>query len=277
MSDKKYWHRLLTVRVQKDNGHVEFQADAIRKNRFEIHVNVPFSDEPSPCVSEVTMFNLSEKSIALFKTGVVAGIYAGYGHMDHGCLMEGVISSVNATELSGNDRVTRFTITEGKDYSKLKDVNITFNKGTDAKTIINRIALSSNIIYHELELKNNKVYDQGYTADGQPLELIKEVAADCETQVYFKRGQLLIKNFRDTKQKERLELSYDKGLIESPSKVENEDYKGWSCQSLLQHKISTGTPVSLDTRTIKGSDFFVKSGAHVCDGSNFVTNFEVTT
>lgn len=275
--NNKYWQRLLEVQVKKNGDVIKFRADAVRKNRFEIHVSVPFSDNPTPCMSEVTIFNLSEKSVNLFEVGSEIVINAGYGGMDFGCLTEGRISELKPTQRIGDDRVTSFTVIEGKDYSKLKDVNITFNKGTDAKTIINRIALKSSIIYYELELKKNKVYDKGFTADGQPLQLIREVAEACETQVYFKRGKLVIKNFRDTKSKERLKLSYKNGLFESPERIENEDYKGWSCQSLLQHKISIGTPVSLETRTVKGSDFFVKNGTHVCDGSSFVTNFEVTT
>lgn len=275
MTSNQYWQWLLDVVVQKDGKtEAKFRADSVRKNRFEIHVNIPFSDDPIPCESEVTIYNLSDKSIELFEVGKTVTVNAGYRGMDFGCLMYGHITSLKPTEIVGNERVTKFTIVEGHDYSKLNDVNITFNKGTDAQTIINRIALDSNLIYHEMNLKKNKIYDQGFTADGQPLQIIQEVAEACDTMVYFNRGKLLIRNYKEG-QTERLKLSYDKGLISQPVLVENSDYKGWSMKYLLQHKISVGTAVSIDSRLIKGDDFFVKSGSHVLDSSGFITNIEV--
>ncbi|MGH2202307.1 phage protein, partial [Enterococcus faecalis] len=77
--------------------------------------------------------------------------------------------------LNGVDRATTLTFLEGKDYSEQKKVNITFNNGTDAHTIINRVASEANIPLSEIKLKNNKIYGSGYTDDGQGIMVLQEI------------------------------------------------------------------------------------------------------
>ncbi len=87
----------------------------------------------------------------------------------------------------------------------------------------------------EIKLKNNKIYGSGYTADGQAMMVLEEISKACDTSLYFKRGQLVIKNFRDGN-KERYRLSPETGLINQPTKVESHDYTGWSVECLCNIK-----------------------------------------
>lgn len=269
------WQRLLQIEIDDGKNRAYFRADSGRKERFEIHINAPFSDEPTPSEAIVTMYNLNKKSINHIKKGRRAVIHVGYAGTDYGVITEGTITSVKPSLLNGVDRITTFTILEGKDYSEQKEVNITFGKGTDAGTIIQRVAKEAGIPLAEARLRKNKIYGSGYTADGQAIGILEEVAKACDTSLYFRRGQLVIKNFRDGNT-QRLVLNSSSGLISQPERIETEDYSGWSFQCLLQHKISTGTAISLNSKNVKGN-FYVKSGEHSYDGSNFVTNCEVVT
>ena len=268
-----YWKRVIEIQIIDGSDWIKFRSEVGDVTPFEIRFSVPFSDTPTPSQSEITLYNLNEKSIGIIKKGNFVRITAGYRGSSFGVITEGTITEVRASLLEGVDRVTTFTILEGKDYSEHKEVNISFGNGTDANTILKRVSSTAGIPIAEIKLKNNKIYGSGYTADGQAMGVLEEVAEACETSVYYKRGQLMIKNFRDGNT-ERLRLSPETGLINQPSKVEADDYTGWSVQSLLQHKVSTGTAVTLDCKNVKG-DFYVKSGTHTYDGSNFTTNCEV--
>ncbi|GGC97963.1 phage protein [Enterococcus wangshanyuanii] len=276
MADQQ-WMRLLQIEMHDKSGknRVLFRADSGRLDRFEIHMTAPFSDEPTPSEVSVTMYNLSKKSIDFIKKGNPVYIHAGYAGTSHGVITQGTIATLQPTVLSGVDRITTFTFLEGKDYSDHKEVNITFAKGSDANTIIRRVANESGIPISEIKLKNNKVYGSGYTADGQAMSVLEEVAKACDTSIYFRRGQLVIKNFKEGN-KERLKLSAATGLISQPTRIENGDYSGWSIECLLQHKISTGTAVHIDSKNVKGN-FYVKNGQHSYDGSNFTTTCEVVS
>ncbi|HAP3854162.1 TPA: hypothetical protein IUU01_000600 [Enterococcus faecalis] len=271
------WQRLLQIEIHDKNGknRVLLRADSGRLDRLEIHFTAPFSDSPNPSEVSVTIYNLNKKSIDFIKKGNPVYIHAGYAGTSNGVITSGTIAEVKPSVLNGVDRATTFTFLEGKDYSEQKEVNITFNNGTDAHTIINRVAREANIPLSEIKLKNNKIYGSGYTADGQAMMVLEEISKACDTSLYFKRGQLVIKNFRDGN-KERYRLSPETGLINQPTKVESHDYTGWSVECLLQHKITTGTAVYIDSKNVKGN-FYVKNGQHSYDGSRFVTTCEVVS
>lgn len=272
-----YWMRLLQIQIHDAGSHnrVLFRADSGRLDRFEIHMTAPFSDEPTPSETTVTIYNLNKKSIDFIKKGNPVFIHAGYATLGYGLITEGTIATLQPSLLSGVDRSTTFTFLDGKDYSEHKEVNISFASGTDAHTIIHRVASESSIPLSEISLKNNKVYGSGYTADGQAMSVLEEIATACDTSLYYRRGQLVIKNFRDGN-KERLLLNADTGLLNQPSRVENDDYTGWSIECLLQYRLSTGTAVRIESKNVTGN-FYVKNGQHSYDGSNFVTTCEVVS
>ena len=76
--------------------------------------------------------------------------------------------------------------------------------------------------------------------------VLEEISKACDTSLYFKRGQLVIKIFE--MEIKRYRLSPETGLINQPTKVESHDYTGWSVECLLQHKITTGTAVYIDSK-----------------------------
>lgn len=268
------WMRLIQIEIDNGKNRAYFRADSGYQSRFEIHFDVPFSDDPTPSESSITIFNLAKKSIDHIKKGNRAVIHAGYAG-NPGILTVGKIRSLTPTLLSGVDKSTTFTILEGEDYSEKKEVDISFGNGATADTIIRRVASDAGIPLAEVKLKNNKPYSSGYTASGQAMGVLQEIAEACDTSIYYRRGQLVIKNFRDGNT-ERLVLSPSTGLVNQPQRIENDDYSGWSLQLLLNHKITVGTAVRIKSKNVTGN-FYVKSGQHSYDGTNFMTTCEVVS
>lgn len=262
------WMRI--VKVITSNG-VVFNFNQKVEETFEIHFTVPFSDEPKPEDCTIELYNPADSTISGLKKGEEISIEAGY-QGDVGLLAKGKILNV-ITSWSGVDKVTTITFLEGEDYSEKKDVNITFNKGSDAQTIINRIAGDSGIKISKMELVKNKIYDSGYTCDGSPMDHIEEVVKDCESNIYYRRGSLVIRSIKKGDD-ENFILSADTGMINTPQRIENDDYKGWSCECLLQHRIATASIIELKSKIANGK-FRVKNGQHSFDGGNFTTSCEV--
>ncbi|EAH0508511.1 hypothetical protein D4V38_09625, partial [Listeria monocytogenes] len=112
-----------------------------------------------------------------------------------------------------------------------------------------------------------------YTADSDALSVIEEVVKDCKAAIYYRRGNLIIRSIKYGDD-ERFTLNTNTGLISSPERLENDDYSGWSFQSLLQHRIATASIITLKSKTANGT-YRVKNGSHSYDGSTFITECEV--
>lgn len=264
---QELWMRVVKIIIDNGTYKAEFESSML-----EIHFTVPFSDEPRPSECTVDIFNLSNDSRSKIKMGSKVTIFAGY-RGDTGIISEGTITRIPPINNSGVDTQTSFTFLEGKDYANKKDVNITFAKGTASSTIITRLAKEAGIPISLMKLKVNKLYGSGYTADGDAMSLIEEVVKGCESSIYFRRGKLVIRNIKEGDD-ERFNLNSSTGLISAPSYIEEDNAKGWSVQSLLQHRIATASIINLQSKYVKGT-FRVKNGTHSFDGSSLTTSCEV--
>lgn len=262
------------VRVTIDNGREKaiFRNYMVGKGGFELSFVVPFTDSPIPSEGHISIYNLNKNSLNKINKGSKVIVEAGYSG-DVGVLSEGTITSLQPSLLVGVDRLTTFTFLEGIDYSKKREVDIAFSKGTNALSIIKRVASTANIPISSISLKNNKVYGSGYTASGSAMDILEEVAVSCQSSIYYKRGKLVIRDIA-TVANDICNLSVNSGLINQPSRIENEEYKGWAIESLLQHRISTASKIKLSSKNVNGI-FTVKNGEHSYSDGNMITKCEV--
>ncbi|EHC6300186.1 hypothetical protein JSY91_000097 [Listeria monocytogenes] len=265
------WMREIFVHIDNGSEYATIREKNEASGSLKINFSIPFSDEPKPSECEVVIYNLAPVSVNKIKKGSAISITAGY-QGDTGLLSRGKISKVS-TVPSGTDKLTTIKFTEGVDYEDKKDVNITFKKGSSAKSIIQRVASKAGIKIYQINLPTNKIYKSGYTADGDALSIIEEIVKDCKAAIYYRRGNLIIRSIK-TGDDERFLLNSGTGLISSPERLENDDYSGWSFQSLLQHRIATASIITLKSKTANGT-FRVKNGTHSYDGSTFTTQCEV--
>jgi len=167
--------------------------------------------------------------------------------------------------------VTTKTVKEAQ--WKKQTLNITFGKNTTAMTIIKRLTGVLGIKLAELNLPKNKVYKSGFKVTGKIESKLLTVVKDCGAAMYWRKGKMVIRSI-EVGNDERFTLKEATGLIEAPSEYEDEDVKGYSVRCLLQHRISTASIITIDSKTAKGK-YRARKGKHYYDGNDFLTEFEV--
>ncbi|MEI2392216.1 hypothetical protein V8V55_20645 [Priestia megaterium] len=267
--------RVIKVHIEGD-----YKADFSNED-LHIEFEVPFDDDPAPNQITVSIFNLSSASINHIKKDSTLILQAGY-KSDYGILSQGKISSV-LTKHDGVDKITTIYMTEGQDYSDVKvttatstnktDLEIAFAKGTKADAIINRLVSALGIRLGEMKLPKNISYPGGYTVTGNILNNLEEVVKDCGASIYYRKGTLIIRSIKEGTD-ERFTLEEATGLIGSPDPFEEDDYKGYTVNCLLQHRISTASIIEIKSQTANGS-YRAKKGKHVASGSDFKTDVTV--
>lgn len=193
MTTKKKYQYDREIKLTVDNGATKLTLESTnaRKHMLELHFSLPFSSDPTPNVCTVTIYNLSATTRKIFKKKAHVKIQAGYKG-DVGVLTEGNINKIQPLQWSGVDSQFIFTFIEGTDYSKKKDVSITFKKGASAHEVIKRVASKAGIPLSSIKLQVPKTYKKGYVAEGQPLEVIEEVAKKCGSVLRVVRGKYKI-------------------------------------------------------------------------------------
>ncbi|MHC8969192.1 phage protein [Priestia aryabhattai] len=267
--------RVIKVHIEGD-----YKADFSNED-LHIEFEVPFDDDPVPNQITVSIFNLSSASINHIKKGNTLILQAGY-KSDYGILSQGKISSV-LTKHEGVDKITTIYMTEGQDYSGVKvtaatstsktSLEIAFAKGTKADAIIKRLVSALGIRLGEMKLSKNISYPSGYTVTGNILNNLEEVVKDCGASMYYRKGTLIIRSIKEGTD-ERFTLEEATGLIGSPDPFEEDDDKGYTVNSLLQHRISTASIIEIKSQTANGS-YRAKKGKHVASGSDFKTDVTV--
>jgi len=267
--------RVIKVHIEGD-----YKADFSNEN-LHIEFEVPFDDDPAPNQITVSIFNLSSASINHIKKDSTLILQAGY-KSDYGILSQGKISSV-LTKHDGVDKITTIYMTEGQDYSDVKvttatstnktSLEIAFAKGTKADAIIKRLVSALGIRLGEMKLPKNISYPSGYTVTGNILNNLEEIVKDCGASIYYRKGTLIIRSIKEGTD-EQFTLEEATGLIGSPDPFEEDDYKGYTVNSLLQHRISTASIIEIKSQTANGS-YRAKKGKHVASGSDFKTDVTV--
>lgn len=267
----------LAITTGRKKAAWEYGADALVKNQVMINFSAPFSSDSAPSVITVDLFNLGQDSVNFIKKGSHVVLEAGYGD-DIGVICEGEINYVypRVSDSAGEIK-SSFCFIEGKNYSKAKDIKLSLGPGTTGKDVINRVAKVGNIKLSEINLKKNKVYSKGYSVDGAPLGVLEEVAKDCGSKLFYKRGRLVVSDIKATVGKA---LAYDAahGLIGYPQPLDydfEEFVPGFSVEMFLNHRINVGQPIKLNSRYGEGGIYYFRSGEHSFDGSSFRTTGEV--
>jgi hypothetical protein len=267
----------LTITTNGKKSVWEYGPAGLVKNSIMIQFSAPFSHDNTPSVITLDLYNISPNTQNFIRKGSTVILEAGYA-TDLGVISEGTISYVYPRTSEGTgDIKTSFSFLEGTDYSKNKDIKLSLSSGISGLDAINRIAQASGITISELKLPNSKSYSDGYSVDGSSMDAIDQIATDCGAEVYYKRGRLVVNHLKDTV---GTELSYDAehGLIGYPQPLDwdpENNVSGFSVELLLNHRISVGSPIKLNSKYGGGGIYRFQNGTHSFDGTNFRTTGEV--
>lgn len=278
-----YWIRETTLEA---GGKI---FESVGDNALDIEFDVPFADKAEPDVATVTIYNLSDDSIAEIKKEGKAILSAGYREMHNiSEILSGEIEEMK-TEWRGLDKATTITISDGAKSWRKKELNKTYANDTKAKAIMKDLIDTLGYTVVELNPKNNINYPLGKTIKGVASKSLIQLAKDTESKMFVNKGRIVIRP-EDKGYESGILLNADSGLLDTPTQNKNmtgdkidtpdrektkknneEEVPSWTVKCLLNPQIETDSIISIESRSINGK-FRVKSGKHSKD---FTTELEV--
>lgn len=256
-------------------GRREFSSDD-----FTIFFDIPFDDEPDDNKSKITIYNLSNDTLAEIGATPNVIINAGYGD-DVGAVLLGFADTLSTEWDNGVDKVTTVQASDGAGQYYKQRIQKTYAKGTKASFIIDDVCRMTGIKLGDMDFKRDYVYTRGKAIKGGVIDIFKIIAKDCGSRVYSRNGQIF---FRVPGKGKVIGfvLDSDHGLIGSPAPIykevtEGETKKkitGYKVQMLLNHRITTDSVIEIKSKTANGV-FRVYNGSHKATASDFITEVEV--
>lgn len=245
---------------------------------FEIEFTSDFDDQPTPAETVIDIFNLSPSTMNQVQKGQNIRLSAGFTG-DVGLLTQGTISQVAPALLDGGDEKFSIVMHEGIDYGDedsqwgKMDIDTTFANYTSARTILSSVSQQAGINLQIWSLKNEAVYNEGYSASGKPIDALQEVAEFTGSKLMYMHGQLVVVDIAQGNY-DAFDLNVGSGLLTSPTREEDFDWKGYSFDSIFNHRFATGSIINLHSRHVSGT-YRVISGEHTFDGTEAQTSVEV--
>jgi hypothetical protein len=248
-------------------------------SKLDVEFTVPFDDDSEANEAEIIIYNLSEKSRKLLKYNTQITITAGYGS-DTGIVFSGYISKA-VTKRDGNDLKTTISAIDSMELKERKIDSIAYNAGVTASYILKDLISRAALPLAVFKPRRDYTYKDSVTVSGELMNNIKKYAEVCGISVYILKGKAYARHIKDGDNIE-FTVSVDTGMIGSPEEFEEEitaeDFKdivkGYKMKMLLQHRVTTAAIIDLKSRDVNGK-FRVRSGQHVCGGSDFFTEMEV--
>ncbi|MCE5168532.1 hypothetical protein LQV63_04285 [Paenibacillus profundus] len=237
---------------------------------LEIHFDVPFDDDPDPNEARIEIYNLSDNTVNNITHHSKVVLNAGYKG-DVGTILSGYISFYE-TRWDGPDKITTFSVLDSEPLDERTIPSVSYAKNTKASTIIKDLLKRGKLSVAVMSLVKDVVYTEGMTVEGSVVDAIKNVAADCQTSFYILQGKLYI---RPLSQGDRTNfvLSPKTGLLGSPSFFSDDSSAGYQAQCLLNHRLTTGSLITLESRVVEAS-LRVRRGRHSSSGTDFTTDVE---
>lgn len=240
--------------------------------------DIPFDDDTEANEAQITIYNLTSKSINELKKHNKITVTAGY-NKDTGVIFSGYISKVKTTH-EDCDKVTKIWALDSENR-KEKDIESTsYAAGTKASTILRKLVNKLGLTVAIFSIKRDHTYKDETTVEGGLMDNIRKYAQICGVSAYICKSKVYVcplNHESDT----TFKLTHDTGLLsvsEFEEEITAEDYKdtvtGYECKMLLTHQVQTGSQVSIDTKDVKGT-FRVREGSHTYDGNEFITNIKV--
>ncbi|OES45224.1 phage protein [Domibacillus iocasae] len=235
---------------------------------------VPFDNDTEPNESTISIYNLKKDTINRIKQTKKLVLSAGYKG-DIGTILNGHVSTV-ITDASGADRATKITVLDSTPLDNAKTVSKTFKANIKADQIIKDLAALLKLNLHVLNLPNNKTYKTGFTAEGEIMNIIRDVARSSGASFYINKQKIVIRPIHVGDPVQFI-LKPETGLIGSPEYFEDElngqRFKGYKIRCQLQPRITTASIIRVESKVFKGR-LYVRNGVHRWSNSDFITEMD---
>lgn len=262
-----YDHRVI---IQSGNVKID-------NNELDCEFYIPFDDDTEANEAEITIYNISNKTINELKKGNKITVTAGYGK-DRGVIFSGYIAK-KKTVFEDTDRVTTIWALDSAERKERDIESLSFGAGTKASTILKKLVQKLGMTVAVFQTKRDYTYKDNVTVDGGLMENIRKYAKVCKVSAYICKSKVYVCPL-DYQKGTVFKLTHNTGLL-SVSEFEetetNEDYKdtvkGYECTMLLTHPIQTGSIVQISTDEVKGK-YRVREGTHEYTDNEFITTIK---
>lgn len=241
---------------------------------FTIEFETSFDEDPEPNTGKVKIFNLSEITLGQIVKGSNIIINAGYVG-DVGSVFVGTIDKV-ITKRLGIDKVTEIQIGDATNKWINTYVNKSYKPGIKASQIIRDVLGTFGLEIGAFTLAVDKVYLGGKVVTGQLQSVLKSIVVnDCSSKFHIINGVIIINEFSNGTETGFL-LNADTGLIDSPTKIDDDNNKAdYKVKCLLNHRLTTDSLIQIQSKTANGN-FRVVNGRHTASNTgNFLSEVEV--
>ena len=250
-------------------GKVTINADDL-----DMEFDVEFDDDTETNESEITVYNLSDTTIQNIKKGEKLTLTAGYKE-DTGIILSGFISQVK-TSFDDLDKVTTIKVVDSAGGAEREIKDLAFAKGVSASKVLRKLIEMTKLPLAVFSIQRDFVYKDGLTINDGLMETIKKQAQVCGVSAYVNKGQVYVQPLSKGEDV-NFSLTVDTGLIslsEFEEEITTEKFtdavKGYEITMLLQHRISTGSILNIQSKNVSGR-YRVREGQHTYDGSDFLT------
>jgi len=257
----KLWIREIEVQT----GGLTFHSDDVF-----ITFQLPFDDSAEPNTGEVVLFNLSDDSLNQLRSEEEIIVKAGY-EGDAGVIFLGVVERV-WSQWERADRLVRLSVGDASDRWFEGIISQSFPPGVQASEVAQALLDEFGLEVGMLDLPEDIEYKRGYSAEGALKDELKRLAKDCGAKLHITQGTVYMHAPEEGTEMVTV-LNPETGLVFSPERLEDEE-EGWNVTSLLNHRIQPDVRVKVESEAISGT-FRVRSGAHVCNEADFLTQMEV--
>lgn len=249
-------------------------------SNIDIEFTVPFDNDIEVNEAEISVYNLSDESIANLKYNQKITITAGYKD-DTGIIFSGYISKTK-TKYDNVDKVTTIYALDDQSLLDKEIQEISYAENIKSSYVLEDLLKRTGLPIAIFNPRHDYINKDPLKIDGSLNEAIKKFAKQCGVDVYILKSKIYAHDIRTASIDISFDINSNTGMIGIPEEfteeVEDENYKevitGYSIEMLLQHRLQTGVKIKLSSRNAKGI-FSVQKGEHSYDGTNLITKIDV--
>lgn len=252
---------------------VTIEGKTLTNDDIDIDFMYDFDDELENNVSEINLWNVNNDTINRINKGSEIVLKAGYKG-DVGVILVGKVGDMEVNYYDV-DKELKLYVSDGVNLWG-RWISKTY-RSMMADEIIRDLLSIVGLSIGQIALTNNRSYNN-LVVNCSLEEVLKNIAHNTNSKFYIKNGMgyFVSKEYAD---KEIVVLNRYSGLLNSPTKQtidvgEDDNRKsldGWKIDCLLEHRITVGSRVSVQSKTANGM-FRVVKGKH---DSSFTTSMEV--
>lgn len=250
----------------------------VKSDEIDFEFTCEGDDDIEANEAEIIIYNLSDNTVKQFAKNKKITITAGYKD-DTGIIFSGIIIKV-LDKFDTVDRITTIMAIDDIGFQEKSVDSITYAPGTTASYILRDLLSRLPMTVAAFSPVREHIYEDSVTIDGDIISKIQEYAKVCGISTYINKGQIYARSLT-VGDNIRFTVSADTGLIGSPEEYETEEtvedktytIHGYKISMLLQHRMTTGAIISLNSRNITGK-YRVKKWKHTFNESECLTEVE---